>query len=118
VTPWNNRGDESSAKWRQQVERVATGPLTEQEMIEYLHEINNTELSDFEFESDSGSSNIGSVINSDSENGEASHMARKNNALIHLCFNGKVALLPQQNKILTTVFLAFKMVKFRMNLQL
>jgi hypothetical protein len=50
-------------------------------MIEYLHEIDNTELSDFEFESDSGSSDIGSDINSDSdgecENGESLHMGRK-----------------------------------------
>jgi hypothetical protein len=54
-------------------------PLTEQEVIEYLDEIDNVELPNFEFESDSGSSNIGSIINSDSEseNGEASHMARK-----------------------------------------
>jgi hypothetical protein len=48
-------------------------------MIEYLDEIDIAELSDFEFESDGGSSNIGSVVHSDSEskNGEASHMARK-----------------------------------------
>jgi hypothetical protein len=50
-------------------------------MIEYLHGIENMESSDFEFESDSGSSDIGSAINSDSdgecETGEASHTGRK-----------------------------------------
>jgi hypothetical protein len=55
---------------------------TEQEVIEYLHEIDNAESSDFESESDSGSSDIGSVKNSDDsdgecESGEASHTSRK-----------------------------------------